>query len=174
MFGCGGKSSLISESVTEIRINRHLARRNLTTRRMHCLHYLMYGYLLLSSSEVENAPLRLGWNIGSTVCARPCHRPGLPHSPSNNHNRVAVQFNTTVIEPTRFTGCHKSRMHQYIIDTCSSRPNTTRCLIDIGEGYHRGVPNIFLSTLTLPIRWYSTCSPLVSSPSIRLRFLSTL
>jgi hypothetical protein len=43
-------------------------------------------------------------------------------------------------------------MHQYIINTCSLRPNTTWSLIDIDEGYHRGALNFFLSTPTLLIQ----------------------
>jgi hypothetical protein len=38
-------------------------------------------------------------------------------------------------------------MRQYIINTCSSRSNTTQSLIVLGEGYHYRAPNIFLSTL---------------------------
>jgi hypothetical protein len=37
MFGRGGKISLMSESVTDIQINIHLARENLTTRHTHNL-----------------------------------------------------------------------------------------------------------------------------------------
>jgi hypothetical protein len=60
MFGCGDKSSLISESVTEIRINIHLAREkpdNMTYARSFRLYY---DYLSLSPSEIEIAPLHLG------------------------------------------------------------------------------------------------------------------
>jgi hypothetical protein len=52
--------SLISESVVEIRINLHLARKNLTTRHMHGLGDLTYDYLSLSPSKVKIAPLHLG------------------------------------------------------------------------------------------------------------------
>jgi hypothetical protein len=60
MFGCGSNSSLISDSVTEIRINIHLVRENLTTRHTHGLSDLTYGYLSLSPSEVKIGPLHSG------------------------------------------------------------------------------------------------------------------
>jgi hypothetical protein len=56
----GIKPSLIIESVTEIQIVYNLARENLTTRCTHYLQDLTYGYLLLSPSEVEIAPLHSG------------------------------------------------------------------------------------------------------------------
>jgi hypothetical protein len=49
-------------------------------------------------------------------------------------------------------GPHKFRMHEYIIETNSLRQNMMRSLIDLGQGYHHGAPNIILSTLNLPIR----------------------
>jgi hypothetical protein len=39
------------------------------------------------------------------------------------------------------------------INLARAKPdNTTWSLINMGEGYHRGAPNIFLSTLTLLIQ----------------------
>jgi hypothetical protein len=84
-----------------------------------------------------------------------------------------LRFDQAVTEATRFMGPHKSHMHQYTTQTCSPGPDY-RSLTDRGEGYHHGAPNILLSTLTLPIHWYSTWRPLVSSPSLILRFSSTL
>jgi hypothetical protein len=59
-FGRGGKSSLMSESAVEIQINIHLARENLTTRRMHSLLDLTYGNPSQILYEVEFAPLHPG------------------------------------------------------------------------------------------------------------------
>jgi hypothetical protein len=101
-FGCGGQSSLIFEGVMEIWINMHLARGNLTTRRTHYPQDLTFDYLSLSPSEVKIAPLHLGWNIGSTVCAWPWHHPRLPHSSSDNHHRVGV-----MVWPTRVLNQHR-------------------------------------------------------------------
>jgi hypothetical protein len=53
---CKEQVSPISVGVVEIRINLHLARENLTTRRTHGLYDLMYGYLSLCPSEVKIAP----------------------------------------------------------------------------------------------------------------------
>jgi hypothetical protein len=36
-----------------------------------------------------------------------------------------ISSNSMTIEATKFVGPHKSSMHQYIINACSSRPN--RC-----------------------------------------------
>jgi hypothetical protein len=86
----GINPSPISEGIVEKWISIHLARENLTTRRTHGLSDLTYGYLLLSPSEVEIGSLHLGWNLGSTVITQSRCHPELPHSPSNNHHRVAV------------------------------------------------------------------------------------
>jgi hypothetical protein len=45
--------SLITDSVTEIWINLHLARENLTTRRMHDLEDLTYDYLSLALRSIS-------------------------------------------------------------------------------------------------------------------------
>jgi hypothetical protein len=52
--------SPISEGFMKIQIIYTLQENNLTTQRMHGLSDLMYGYLLLSPSEVEIAPLYSG------------------------------------------------------------------------------------------------------------------
>jgi hypothetical protein len=52
MFGHGGKSSLISESVAETRINIHLAREKLTTRCIEC-NTLRPFFLYCSSKILE-------------------------------------------------------------------------------------------------------------------------
>jgi phage portal protein BeeE len=60
MFGCRGKSSLISESVAEIQINIHLARENLRTQRIHGLKDLTYDNPSQSPSNVEFTLLHWG------------------------------------------------------------------------------------------------------------------
>jgi hypothetical protein len=62
----------------------------MTTQRTHGLLDLTYGYILLSPSEVEIAPLHSGRNLGSTVIDWSDRHPRLAHSPSNIHHRVAV------------------------------------------------------------------------------------
>jgi hypothetical protein len=97
------------------------------------------------------APLHTGRNLGSIVIDLPGRHPKLPHSPSNIHHTVEVMVRPVVTEATRITGPHKSSMCQYTTQTCS--PGTdNRSLTDRSEGYHCGALNIFLSTLTLPIR----------------------
>jgi hypothetical protein len=82
------------------------------------------------SLRAQNRSSTLGMKSWFHGVHRPGRHPGLPHSPSNNHHRVAVT------EATRFMRPHKSRISQYTIDTFSSWPNTTRSLIDTGGGYH--------------------------------------
>jgi hypothetical protein len=60
-------------------------------------------------------------------------------------------FDQAVTKATRFTRPHKSCMRQYTTQTCSLGLDD-RSLTDMGKGYHGGAQNIFLSTLTLPIR----------------------
>jgi hypothetical protein len=86
----GINPSPISEGVMEIQISIHLVRENLTTRCTHGLSDPTYDYLSLSLLEIKIAPLHSGWNLSSTVIARSCCRPWLPHSPSYIHLRVVV------------------------------------------------------------------------------------
>jgi hypothetical protein len=81
--------SPIYEDSTEIQNIYTLQGNNLTTQRTHGLSDLTYGYLLLSRSEVEIAPVHLGPYVW------PCRHPRLPHSPSNNHHRVPVMVQSS-------------------------------------------------------------------------------
>jgi hypothetical protein len=159
------KASLIIESVTEIQIVYNLARENLTTRRTHYLSDLTYNYLSLSPSKVEITPLHLG----STVIARPGRRPRLPHSPSNIHQRVAVTVWPSSYRSYKVYRTQKILHALVLVNACSTWTNTMRSLIGQGEGYHRGAPNL-ISDHSQPSHWvFSTCRPLVPSPSLRLK-----
>jgi hypothetical protein len=52
-----------------------------------------------------------------------------------------VSSNSATIEATKFVGPHKSRMHQYTIQSYSPGPDD-RSSIDTGEGYHIGALNL--------------------------------
>jgi hypothetical protein len=97
------------------------------------------------------------------------HYPGIHHC-----RRGEVSSNSVLIEATKFVRPHRSRMHHYIINACSTEPNMTRSLINIGEGYHRGALNMTSNHSHPSHLVFSTCRPLVSSPSLRLRCSSTL
>jgi hypothetical protein len=70
----------------------------------------MYGYHLLSPFKFKIALLHLGQYLGSTVMGRLGHHPGLPHSLSNIHHRVAVTVYGTIINPA-FTSTQLKLAH---------------------------------------------------------------
>jgi hypothetical protein len=90
MFGCGGKSSLIYESVMEIQINIHLTREqpdNMT----YALPLGPYVRLPLAKSlRGQNRSSTLGLKYSFHSDRRPDRHPGLPHSPRNKYHIVAV------------------------------------------------------------------------------------
>jgi hypothetical protein len=158
------------ESLVELRINIHLAPKK--TAKNVTYAWSLVPYICNPSQspyEVEIAPLHLGWNLGSSVITRPCRCPRLPHSPSNNHLGVAVTVRSSsyvsyLVYRTPYIQ-HASVHNQNLL--IEAQP--TWSWIDIGEGYHLGAPNIFLSTLHFPIRWYSTCSPLFFPPMSQIK-----
>jgi hypothetical protein len=90
MFGGGGKSSLISNIVAEIRISIHLTREQLDSM-THTLPPGPYIQLTFAKSlRGRNRSSTLGMKSWFHSVRRPSRRPGLAHSPTNIHHIVAV------------------------------------------------------------------------------------
>jgi hypothetical protein len=68
----------------------------------------------------------------------PCVVHALSHFTPIRYGRITSV--SAAHEATQFVGPHKSRMHQYTTQTCSSGPDD-RSLTDTGGGYHLGAPN---------------------------------
>jgi hypothetical protein len=98
----------------------------------------------------------------------PVHYPGI-----HLYRRGEVSSNSVTVKVTKFAAPNKSHMRQYIINNCFTGPNTTWSLIDIGEIYHREALNLTSDHSHQSHPVFSTCQPLVSSPSLRLWFSST-
>jgi hypothetical protein len=117
------KPSLISESVTETRINIHPTGKNLTTQHTHGLSDLTYG-----NSSQRQSMSRSGFHLSlvhvfhalplQAIHGWPIHHPGIHY-----YRNGEVSSDSVTINATRFTGLHKSRMRQYLINVCSSGPN---------------------------------------------------
>jgi hypothetical protein len=78
-----------------------------------------------------------------------------------------VLSNSVTHEATKFAGPHKSHMHQYIIKCLHFRDQPTCGLIDTGEGYHLGAPNLWsrpLSAFPSSILHF----PLIAPPGLQL------
>jgi hypothetical protein len=143
MFGCGGKSSLISKNVAEIRISIHLAREitwqhdTCEPRRQH--EWLQFATTIKESGRVAPFPsVRLphnstrwairGWHL---------HNPGIHH-----YMRSEGSSNSATIEATKFARTPKFPYvlvhNQYLL--IKNQP--MRSLIDTGGGNYLWALNL--------------------------------
>jgi hypothetical protein len=127
--------SPISESVTEIRINSHLAREitwQHDTREPHSYHEWPPFALTIKESSWAHHTLVLSymWKPHRVV------RGGSNTIPMSSMKYSGVSSNSVTVEDTKFAGPHKSCMRQY----------TTQCLLQQGttdviiNRHRRGLP----------------------------------
>jgi hypothetical protein len=167
------KPSPISEGVTEIRISIHLAREkpNNTT---YARSLGPYVWLTFAKSL-------WGQNHFSTLGMKSWFHSDCPTAPSSWATSFSLQ------QPPYNSGYGLTKQLQKLLGlqdpinpACVS---TIQCLFHKaqhdailnlhGWGLPSRSPKYLLTTLTHPIQWNSTCWPLVSSSSLKLRILST-
>jgi hypothetical protein len=122
MFEHSEQASPIFVGVAEIRINTHLAREIIlqhNTRQLWRHHeWPPFAMTIKESGRVLPCPSVVFHMITN---GHPWVAHTLSHCTSIKWGKVLS--NSATVEATKFTGPHKSRMRQYIINACSSVPN---------------------------------------------------
>jgi hypothetical protein len=110
MFGRGGKLSLMSKSVMEIRINIHLARENLTTRRTHDLYDLTYGNSSQQQSRSWSGSHLSLVHVFHVIPLRTIHGWPVYYHIIHHYKNGEVLSNSATVSATKFEEPHKFHM----------------------------------------------------------------
>jgi hypothetical protein len=107
-------------SVVEIQINIHLAR-----AKPDNMTHVVHEDITSGNNSRWLSKSRAGsyLTLVHVFHAIPQGHPWVAHTPSQctSCRQGRVSSNSVTVEATKFAGPHKSHMHQYIINSCSSR-----------------------------------------------------